>query len=42
MKHCRHCNWEFKPRVPKPKRCPNVKCQRQWPLGQPKKVKVNG
>ena len=38
--HCRHCGWGFAPRVPHPKRCPNPKCQKLWPLGEPEKQEV--
>lgn len=37
---CRHCGYEFEPRVPYPRRCPNRECQKMWPLGKPKKNQV--
>ena len=38
--HCRHCGWGFAPRVPHPKRCPNPKCQKLWPLGEPENRQI--
>ena len=36
---CMHCGWRFTPRVTNPKKCPNVKCQRQHPIGAPTNTK---
>lgn len=35
---CRYCGYNFKPRTDTPRKCPNIRCQKFWPLGEP----ING
>jgi hypothetical protein len=32
---CPACGYEWPPRVPNPKRCPNPRCGKPYPLGNP-------
>jgi len=32
---CRHCGWTYRSRTLHPVKCPNQRCQRPYPLGEP-------
>ena len=35
---CPRCGYEWQPRTPYPKQCPEANCGQRWPLGRPPAV----